>query len=282
MAKFKKKSVFVKVIAVLAAIGAAVGAVFGIKAISDKVQDPKETVHPTFAVGGLLDETGQFDEEEKRAIFTEKSFSAKGLEVKLDFQAKVTYQVFFYDKLDHFISATQVYEESAAIDVPLGAYARMEVTPVIEDSTPIDYEVKWHEIFSITSQFDIRVDKNQKFALTDFTQINVAEKFTKYNDTKYDTSSGTNVSEDGLTLFEYTLPEGSSKMFLYSGAFKDDCYIVMTLVKAEGGFEVFGKERVVKLSMDNLVDVKGGDKVYLSMYEAHVETINPDMFLYVI
>ena len=92
-----------------------------------------KTIHPVFIVGGIDEYNGEHVDT-KGSIYTKDAFECKGLAVQLDFDSHVTYQAFFYDNLDNFISASPVYEKGAELDVPEDAvYARLEVTPIWEE-----------------------------------------------------------------------------------------------------------------------------------------------------
>ena len=90
--RFKRMSLVKKVVCIALAIGTTVGSVFGVNAIVEKVKDDQKTIHPTFAVGGLIETNGEHDQNEKAAIYTKDAFSAKGLNIKLDFDSPAHYR----------------------------------------------------------------------------------------------------------------------------------------------------------------------------------------------
>ena len=131
-----------------------------------------KTIHPVFTVGGIDEVNGEHVDTEG-SIYTRNAFECKGLAVQLDFDSHVTYQAFFYDDLDNYISASPIYDEGAELDVPENAvYARLEVTPIWEEinvdeeaDTEADEEpenvIKWYDVSKYADQLTITVLKEQ-------------------------------------------------------------------------------------------------------------------------
>lgn len=159
MAELKRKNVFKKVLVLFLSLLSVVGGIFGVKALVEKAKEDKETVHSVYAIGAI-GEDGTFVESDK-SIYTKKSFKAKGLEVKLDFSAKVTYQVYWYDEIGNFLSSSEVFDENKRFDVPLKYEARLVIYPIFEE-TDEDQTISWYEIASIQKQVEIKVDKDQE------------------------------------------------------------------------------------------------------------------------
>ena len=130
------------------------GLVFGIaKTVGDK--DTK-TIHPSFSVGSLTAD-GKYQESENQ-IYTKKAFECIGLNVALDFDAEITYQIFFYNYDGSFLVATPSLSEHYKDGAPLLAtHARIVITP------NEDEEIKFYEVGGYANQLSIKVDKVQGF-----------------------------------------------------------------------------------------------------------------------
>ena len=272
--RFNRMSLVKKVVCIALAIGTTVGSVFGVKAIVEKVKDDQKTIHPTFAVGGLIETNGEHDQNEKAAIYTKDAFSAKGLNIKLDFDSTVQYQVFFYNELDNFISCTEVYEKSADIVVPLEAYARIEVTPIWGEDAPLEKEIKWHEVTKYSKQLEIRVDKEQRLLESDFTAYKLTEnKLFVLHDGKV-ASLTTGVLEDSSkNTYEFVVPEEYSKMYVRFPS--DYVFSQQQVLQLKSGSDIKNlyPSDLQKSSIDNLIDVKKDDVLYF-MYNPDVDDVS--------
>ena len=138
------------------------GLVFGIaKTVGDK--DTK-TIHPSFSVGSLTAD-GKFQESENQ-IYTKKAFECTGLNVALDFDAEITYQIFFYNYDGTFLEATPSLSEHYKDGAPLFAtHARIVITP------NEDEEIKFYEVGGYANQISIKVDKEQGFTEEDICSL---------------------------------------------------------------------------------------------------------------
>ena len=138
-------------------------AIFGVSALSNKLKEETKVIYPTFEVGGI-GEDGKGNRDETGSIFNKESFECAGLEVKLDFDARVSYSVFYYDDMDMFISSDLNNTESKACSVPEGAtHARIVVTPIWDkDVKTADRVCHWYDVTKYSSQLEIRVAKDQE------------------------------------------------------------------------------------------------------------------------
>ena len=134
------------------------GLVFGIaKTVGDK--DTK-TIHPSFSVGSLTAD-GKFQESENQ-IYTKKAFECTGLNVALDFDAEITYQIFFYNYDGTFLESTTSLSEHYKDGAPLFAtHARIVITPNEDEQN------KFYEVAGYANQISISVDKKQGFSEAD-------------------------------------------------------------------------------------------------------------------
>ena len=163
--KRKRKRTLKTILLSVLGVGAIVGVASGINTLVEKQDEDLKTIHPLFEVGCLNSE-GKYEETEK-AIYTKTAFECQGLEVKLDFDNTIDYQVFFYESDGDFISATNVLTDDSELDVPiLATHARLVVTPnwlemgeEYEDSD--DRVIKWYETAKYSSQLELKVNKKQ-------------------------------------------------------------------------------------------------------------------------
>lgn len=158
---YKTKRTLKQILSVALAGLAAFGAIFGLVKLSEKLKEETKVIHPSFSVGGL-NANGEYEETDG-SIYTKESFECQGMSVKLDFDSNVSYQAFYYDDLDKYISSSSVYEESMDLAVPETAvYARLEVTPIwADDVEEEDQVVHWYNVAKYANQLEISVLKDQ-------------------------------------------------------------------------------------------------------------------------
>ena len=159
---YKTKNTLKQILSVALAGLATFGAIFGLVKLSEVLKEETKVIHPTFSVGGL-NANGEYEETDG-SIYTKDSFECLGMSVKLDFDSNVSYQAFYYDDLDKYISSSPVYEESMELAVPATAvYARLEVTPIwADDVEEEDQVVHWYNVAEYADQLEISVLKNQE------------------------------------------------------------------------------------------------------------------------
>lgn len=159
--KYKTRKTISKVISLVMVCLLAIGGIMGLSVVSEYIKDDTKVIRPTFEVGGL-DDVGQYKKTES-SIYTKNSFECLGLEIKLDFDSNVKYQVYFYDSLDKFVSHTEVHEESVIIEVPENVtYARLVVIPVWgSDVKQNDRVCHWYDTYKYANALEIRVLKDQ-------------------------------------------------------------------------------------------------------------------------
>lgn len=213
MARVKNRFTWKKVLALGLALLSVVGGVFGVKAIVDNVKEEKKTINPVFEVGALS-EVGKFVESNK-SIYTKESFEAKGLEVLLDFDSSIVYQVYWYDDLGEFAYKSEELSKSHKFYAPANHTARIEVSPVwdstLEDE---DKEIKWYNVLDYTKQLEIKISKNQELEKSDYKQYSLADTmWKKHEDEYFATGLGEYKEAPGVTSFEYTNTEGRFSSF---------------------------------------------------------------------
>lgn len=156
MSKFKNKKLW-KNIGIGCLAGAlGIGAIAGLGALANKAEETTKIINPSYAVGGLT-EQGQYLDT-KESIYTKGAFGCIGLDIEIDFDNNISYQVFFYDNENDFLSSTPKltsnYDETTT---PFNATtARVVITP--DD----DSKISWYEINGYANQLTISVDKEQE------------------------------------------------------------------------------------------------------------------------
>ena len=103
--KYRKlKKILVAVVGVLAIV-----MILGFISNLISKREEKE-IHPTFEVGGL-DANGKYVKCDDK-LFTPDAIEYNELSIKLDFQAKIKYQLYFYDVEDKLIEKTDIIENT--------------------------------------------------------------------------------------------------------------------------------------------------------------------------
>lgn len=156
MAKiFKTKGKWKSIVCGILVVAVIIGACAVISVIAKK--ETKNISDFAFERGGLNDE-GVFDPEIENAIFTENMFECMGLVIETDVKFTDSFEVFFYNYDGVFLSKTDSYTKTTRFDVPeLAKYARVMINT--------EEEVKWYEVNSLARKIDIKVNKEQEFAL---------------------------------------------------------------------------------------------------------------------
>ena len=225
--KFRSKKRSFKILACVLAVILALGTIL-VAGVSLKKSDDRQTVTPSFAVGGLNAQGKYF--ETNASIYTKNAFQCEGLEVKLDFDAEVKYQVFYYNDLDIYVSASEEYSVSQKLDVPSTAtHARLVVTPVWEADVDVEDRVcHWYDVYKYSSQLEISVAEVSDEA------VNLADVL------KYTTSANTHTFEQtsvvGYDAIEIKVAESTT--------------VTITYYDEDG--EVVGSAETLTISKDNV------------------------------
>ena len=134
--KLTSKATRQKVLGWLLVAALAICAICGAVALVKAIDSDTKTVHSVWARGSLDIETGDYVESTE-SIYTKKAFKCAGLEIELDFDAAIEYQVFFYDKNGNFLAdkVTDDLDGAYVSEVPTDAYyARVVVTPLEDEN----------------------------------------------------------------------------------------------------------------------------------------------------
>lgn len=159
--KYKTKSIMRKIALVLACVAALTALTFIVKAIVDYTKNDLKTINPTFEVGNLGND-GKFVDD-KSTLYTKEAFACDGLQIKLDFDNQINYQIFYYDDLDNFIESTAVLADAYSGGVHDG-YARLVIIPMNDD----DDKISLVERVTYPNQMTIKVNKTQNSQYVDF------------------------------------------------------------------------------------------------------------------
>lgn len=152
--KLKTKGIIKKVALALAGVAALTAVGFGIKAIVDYTKNDLKKITLAFEVGNLGAD-GVFVDD-KSTLYTKNAFKCDGLQVKLDFDNEINYQIFYYDDLDKFMSATEILSEGYS-EPTLGVYARIVIIPTNDE----DGKISLTERITYPNQMTIKVLKDQ-------------------------------------------------------------------------------------------------------------------------
>ena len=157
MAKKAKAKMGKKAKGLLIGIGAVVAVAFTIgTTVRLNKLDKTDEVSATFGYEqGLLGADGS-ETKGTTAIRTKKFVSVEGLTCDLVSEASITYKIFYYDKDEEFISATDELSADyvAGDNLPEGAeYARVVITPVN------DPEVSLTEIATYARELTVSWEK---------------------------------------------------------------------------------------------------------------------------
>ena len=142
------------VIIFLIAIGL-IGAVIGLAIKLDRQTTVTEIGAEQYIIGGLDDEGAAAEGD--TSIVTRGTFTTDGLKVELADEATVTYELFFYDGEDNFISSTGAlsadYNGSA---IPVNAAsAKCVITPTADEDGKVDFT----EVLGYAGQVTIIVNR---------------------------------------------------------------------------------------------------------------------------
>lgn len=105
---------------------------------------------------GALDEEGKAADGDA-SIVTRKAFTTDGLKVELADDAKVTYELFFYDEENALISSTGALStDFLGLTVPLSAEtAKIVITPTEDE----DGKVSLTEVIGYADQVTVTMDR---------------------------------------------------------------------------------------------------------------------------
>ena len=152
--RIKTKGIIKKIALVLAGVVALSAVGFGVAKLVEFVKDDLKTINPVFDVGNLGTD-GKFVDDES-TLYTKEAFECDGLQIKLDFDNQIEYQIYFYDDLDNFVESTEVLSAPYSETVHDG-YARIVIMPTNDE----DEKISLTERVTYPAQMTIKVAKEQ-------------------------------------------------------------------------------------------------------------------------
>lgn len=149
-----KKSDMIKWVVIFVLTFALIGAVIGLFVKLDR-QTTTTTIGGEAYSIGTLDETGKYVEGDT-AIYLRKAITTDGLKVEIADDATVKYQLFFYDKDDEFISASDELTADFDGEIPENAESvKIMITPTADE----DGKVSITEVLGYAAQLTVTVNK---------------------------------------------------------------------------------------------------------------------------
>ncbi|MBE6645027.1 MAG: hypothetical protein E7612_06590 [Ruminococcaceae bacterium] len=188
-------------------------------AITGAVLKDSDTIGSHTFSRGDLDENGKYVASEQ-SIYTKNAFKCKGLRVEPDFEAELTYDVYYYDASGALVEAKKALTEAYDEDYPLAMTCRIVIHPEIpEDVDEDDYKIGFLEVYKIAEKVKITVDKNQDYLYS--------KSVNEYDSTKIQTGYGFVSYEKGaaLVLVEAEGYQASNEIAVNSEFNKYDIYV---------------------------------------------------------
>lgn len=159
----KTKELIKNIVSVVLVVGTLLGAVALFKGLGAD-EDGLVKVSPSFEIGGL-NEYGKYRESDG-SIYTKEAFECQGLNVAMEFDATISYEIFFYDKYGEFLYSSGVLTKDFKDELPSTvSHARIQITPdwnALDIKNTKDQVVKWYEVLKYAKQLTIKVDEKQE------------------------------------------------------------------------------------------------------------------------
>lgn len=166
--RFRKGSIKSILLAVLVGI-LIIASISGIVALFSR--ETRSVSSLSFAVGAL-DDDGLYTSD-KTSIYTKDWIACQGLCIEPDFEAKGSFQVFYYDERKQFLSSTELIDAQGGVykkgsDHVLAKYCRIVIKPEPIDENGeylADFEIHWYETAKYAGQYTITVNRDQNLKL---------------------------------------------------------------------------------------------------------------------
>lgn len=266
----KTKNLLKTILSVVLAVGMLFGVATLINHISNKADEELVEINPSFEVGGLT-EYGKY-EDTKLSIYTKDSFECIGLQISLEFDSNVKYQVFFYDETDNFLSSSVVYEEGSTPSIPNNAKkARLEVTPIWDSE--VEEEDKELNIFKVrkyAKQLTIKVSKEQGEYVMEFKELDLTDETLFTQQSGYYSADGTHSADSTYNSYLFVATE-YSKFYMESSL--STCQYV--IIKTDGTAIRYQKANGTWVEgEENTFELNVGDKVAISTTSSSTDNIH--------
>lgn len=167
MARIKaRRNSLSRILVIILSVILSIGAIFGVGAIVTSVEEETQKTISVFEFDQGVLKNGIYDNENKKGgVYTKEEFSCKGLEVEIDFENDIRYEIHFYDE-------NGVYLFMESLDGNFSLNAKIEDN---EDYTTVrkcriviipdnDESVAFYEVQKYAKQLTIKVDKVQHFS----------------------------------------------------------------------------------------------------------------------
>lgn len=288
MARYRRKFRWSlrRIISLVLAVLMIAGAVAGIAALSKRISDDKKTIHPTFARGGINATTG-LQVESNSSLYSE-AFEAKGLEIKLDFNSKISYQVFWYDENDVFNYAEPQLTVNGTFYAPATCKARILITPLWDRIEDDDKEIAWHEVLKYVNQIKIRVDKDQAIDAKEYTLYHLSDNLFTMQEGAYNADSGSYETTGWATDVDtYHFENNSSFSSMYIDSLAEDIGIddmtIYVILENDISHYYYSSDPSVTRELPTAEDpvyIPKGAKVYIYFNTYQVASENVGIYLY--
>lgn len=187
--KAKTKGIIKKVSLALAGVIAISAIGVGVAKLVEYTKEDLKTITPSFSVGNLGSD-GKYVNDES-TLYTKEAFQCDGLQIKLDFDNEIEYQIYFYDDLDNFVESTEVLSSAYSETVHDG-YARIVIMPTNDE----DGKIGLTERLTYPDQMTVKVAKEQNVEYVNVLnkRLRIVDDFSdvrfKLGSLDYDTVSG--------------------------------------------------------------------------------------------
>ena len=219
---------FISFLFIFGVIGAAVFVCFKIFGKETKSISTFE-----FVVGGL-DENGEYEKNEQTLV-TKDMFECNGLDVELNEDSALSYQIYYYNIDKEFIKAGAVHSKSYTSDskaVTAAKYARIVISPELPDGEdPETWKIGYFEKFAIASKLKIKVDKDQ--TTRNLCVKDKAGKSYAYNTT---TNKYTVTTKENVSIAKEINIENMQSFRVYNSTDDDIIVYLMGSTSAEKSF----------------------------------------------
>ena len=211
-----------RILSLVLAVLMIAGVVAGIAALTTHLTADKEEVDADFERGGINEKGIQFETD---GSMYSKLFAAQGLEIELDFDAHLKYQIFwYYANNGKFNYCTEITTLGGAWYAPAGCYARIVITPDWEYIEDDDKEISWYETWGYANDITIKVNKDQTSPEYTYSLVNLKDpRFERKEDQITKTHSNGTVewqTADGADTYIITNDKKDGSLF--SAIYVDD------------------------------------------------------------
>lgn len=194
MARNRRKISLKKILCLILVGIVAVTVIGGVAAFAKK---DTETISWTKFSRGGLDENGEHVASEQ-TLYTEEAFGCRGLKVVPEFDAHLTYDVYYYNDLDELVDKRLGIKNTHAEEYPQATKCRIVIHP---ETSEKDFKIAFYEVAKYAKKLKITVDKKQEFRYESF---NLFDK-TKVTEGKTFASSLIYTDWNSNTLTDWTI-----------------------------------------------------------------------------